>query len=236
MKSENYKSYYHCLAVPAEMGLKYKYYDTYRDEFWSSFDAKKEKVEPAKVDQFGFVLVFKNLKEEKKIQSFLEHVFSLYEGDQLEWLHYTFGWIIPNKIHFEGWQVVIIEKWLTDKIDIYSKMPVLKEPESLTLKDMFSDPKELQRINDQLTKKSFVKNGIWQGKTDPVNGRNPKEKLLAALALVIEERNFLKKKRYKANQMHEAFNNYFRVKTSGYFFKPGQLTQIEDSKKLFYFI
>lgn len=242
MKSEDYRSYYHCLFVPAEMSSRYKHYDKYRDDFWSSFNTKKDRVDPAKVDQFGFILVFKNLKEEKKIHSFLEDVFTLYEGDPIDWLHYTLSWIVNAKKHFEGWQVVIIEKWLIDKIEIYSKLPELKKtdpepkPEFESLENMFSNPQDLQRITEQLTQKSFLKDGIWQGKTNPINGRNSKEKLLAALALVIQERNYLKKKSYSAKQLHQTFNSYFLVKTSGYFFKPGQSTQIEDSKKLFYFI
>lgn len=240
MKSEEYKSYYNLLSIPSYSKSNDKNYAKYRDEFWESYNLEKGNLSPEKIDQFGFVLVFKNLNEEKKIQSFLEDLFSSYDGDSSAWLHYTLNWITDKKKNFKGWQIIIIEKWLTDKIDIYSKMhevkKQVKETDSLMLTDMFSNPDDLQRITNQLTKKSFVKNGTWQGKPDPVTARNPKEKLLAALALVIVERDFLKKKHYQAKQMHEAFNTYFKVKTSGYFFKPGQLAQIEDSKKHFYFI
>lgn len=240
MKPENYKSYYGLLGMPSLLKSRDDNYAKYSKEFWANFNPKKEKVQPEMVDQFGFVLVLKNLKDEKKIQSFLEELFSSYEGDLLNWLHYTLNWISQKKKHFEGWQIIVIEKWLTDKIDIYSKLPELKntepEPEFESLENMFSNSKDLQRITERLTQKSFVNNGIWQGKPDPVSGRNPKEKLLAALALVIEERNFLKKKHYQAKQMHKAFNDHFDISTGGRYFKPGQKLELEEYKRLFYFI
>ena len=101
---------------------------------------------------------------------------------------------------------------------------------------MFSNPEDLKRITEQLTQKSFLKDGIWQGRPDPITGRNPKEKLLAALALVIQERNYFKKKRYQASIIHKVFSDHFIIQTGGRYFKPGQKLELEEYKRLFYFI
>lgn len=242
MKSGISTLYYDLLNIPSYYRENSDDFPKYRNVFWKTYDLEKANISKELVDQLGFVLVFKHLKEEKKIHSFLEQLYSDYEGGPLEWLKYTFGWISKRKKNFEGWQIVIIEKWLIDKIEIYSKIPELKntepetKPELESLENMFSNPQDLQRITDLLTKKSFVKNGTWQGKPEPVSGRNPKEKLLAALALVIQERNFLKKKHYQAKQIHKAFNDHFDISTGGRYFKPGQKLELEEYKRLFYFI
>lgn len=240
MKHDNYKPYYNLLSIPSYSKANDKNFVKYRSEFWESSNLEKGNIHPEIIDQFGLFLVLKNLKDEKKIQTLLEELFSSYEGELLNWLHYTLNWISQKKRLFKGWQVVVIEKWLADKIEIYSKIPKLNkpvsEPELVSLENMFSNPEDLNRITEQLTQKSFLKDGIWQGKPDPITGRNPKEKLLAALALVIQERNYLNKKRYQANIIHKVFNDHFNIQTGGRYFKPGQKLELEEYKRLFYFI
>ena len=129
-------------------------------------------------------------------------------------------------------------KWIDKNCDEFwislNKKPKKKQ---LTLPEMFKDAGELDRITEQLKKKSFInQEGAWQGKRDPHTGKTPKEKQLAALAVVIEEKGFLLSKSYTDKAVGAAFCDYFQLETQGYYFKFGQRMQIEDQKSLFNFI
>ena len=97
MKHDNYKPYYNLLSIPSYSKANDKNFVKYRNEFWESYNLEKGNIHPEFIDQFGFVLILKNLKDEKKIQSLLEELFSSYEGDLLNRLHYTLNWNSQKK-------------------------------------------------------------------------------------------------------------------------------------------
>ena len=244
MKLEEYTTYYncfHCFDEPRFMVFDGKKYDIRKEEFWSMYDLEIDEwiIDRLNIhDSWGFTKILKNLETEKEIINFLEERISDYfdtgETTQMDWLLHTLDWFLTNSGNFKGWQVVIIEKWLVTKKDIYSKVEIVKREREETLEDMFKDPDKLQQITEKLEKNSFTKEGIWKGKHDHKTGKIPKEKQLAALALVITEKKLLKKD-YNDKETAIAFLQYFNMNTSGHYFKFGQRIEIDEYKKLFAF-
>lgn len=245
MKLEDYKPFYNCYFMDDyKMVIDGKEYLLKEDEFWNIEGLELDDFLIGMLDtfdQFGFMKFFKYFETENDVIDWLENMLSNYanyeEGKHIDWLLYTLEWFLPNSGNFKSWQILIIEKWLVGKLDVYSKVVVVRKEYSKTLKDMFKDASELDRITEQLKKKSFInQEGVWQGKRDPHTGKTPKEKQLAALAVVIEEKGFLKSKSYTDKAVGAAFCDYFQLETQGYYFKFGQRMQIEDQKSLFNFI
>lgn len=242
MKLKDYRPYYNRFLDNDTIRINGMQYNVSDENFWinlSEAELSEDNIQKLNlIDKSRFGEVFWRFKKKKEIINFLERNFSDYcvwqKGNPLNWLNYTLDFVKNNISYFIAWQIVIIEKWLTEKKEVYSKIKIKSKEDPLSLEDMFSDLGELQRITKELTKRSFVEDGIWQGRVDPKTARNPKEQLLAALAIVIKKRNFLIKKHYKATQTHKAFNNYFQVKTAGRYFKPG--ADVGEYERIFYFI
>ena len=114
------------------------------------------------------------------------------------------------------------------------------EEKSLSLEDLFTNVSDLHRITEQLKDKSFInQKGQWVGKAPVGKAEVPVESQLSALALVIQEKGFLKRNKYYAKELHKAFNEYFHIKTGGNYFKPSVIDSEDIDKKykgLFSFI
>ena len=147
-------------------------------------------------------------------------------GDKNKWIKYVIaGLKETEEINYNKRHIIISR--------------LQEEIGSITLEEMFINVSDLYRITQKLKEHSFVnKEGQWVGKASPGKPKIPKVKQLAALALVIQEKDFLVRKQYQAKELHKAFNTYFHIKTANNYFKPTVIEEegVEEYKSLFSFI
>lgn len=242
MKIDEYTAYYG-LYYQGSIRINGTDYSLANGELWENGDLEIDEwiIDRLNIhDQWGFSHFVKTIETERELINFLQEHLELYisrsDYETIEWLEYTMSWFLPHTTWFKGWQVVIIEKWLYDKIKVYSEFYITRGvKESSFLPTMFNDPEKLESIYSQLEKHSFVKNEKWIGKRNPKTGKLPGNKQLAALTLIFDEKGYFKND-YSDKQKHIAVCNYFNVSYSNFYFKYGQRIVVEDYKALFTFI
>ncbi|MBC8320138.1 MAG: hypothetical protein H8E34_05390 [Bacteroidetes bacterium] len=129
---------------------------------------------------------------------------------------------------------ITVNSFIASEGEKFTKHKV-KSEKNITLEEMFIDVNVLNEITQTLTDRGFIIDGVWKGKVIAATSRNPKEKLLAALSLKIQDGKYLRKA-YTDKEISISFGEYFKYKSSGHFFKFGQRAEIEQYCSLFNFL